>query len=54
MDDHKPNIIDDLIALVGEKAVLQKTNDTKSYPEDSFNKKSNLHYLLFLPEGILV
>ena len=27
MDDRKPNIIDDLIGLVGDKAVLQTTDD---------------------------
>ena len=34
MDDRKPNIIDDLIALVGDKAVLQTTDDTSSYLSD--------------------
>ena len=34
MDDRKPNIIDDLIGLVGDKAVLQTTDDTASYLSD--------------------
>ena len=34
MDGRKLNIIDDLIGLVGDKAVLQTTDDTASYLSD--------------------
>ena len=34
MDGRKLNIIDDLIGLVGDKAVLQTTDDMESYLSD--------------------
>ena len=34
MDDHKSYVIDDLISMLGEKAVLGKVDDTKSYLSD--------------------
>ena len=51
MDDHKPRIIDDLIAIVGEKAVLQKIDDTKSYLSDWHDRFHGSAHAVVLPES---
>lgn len=50
MDDRKPNIIDDLIALVGEKAVLQERDDTASYLSDWHSRFHGAAHAVVLPE----
>ncbi|MDC1382631.1 FAD-binding oxidoreductase [Candidatus Puniceispirillum sp.] len=49
MDDRKPNIIDDLIAMLGEKAVLRKADDTKSYLSDWHNRFHGAAHAVVLP-----
>ncbi len=50
MDDRKPNIIDDLIGLVGDKAVLQTTDDTASYLSDWHDRFHGSAHAVVLPE----
>ncbi|MGB2206032.1 MAG: FAD-binding oxidoreductase, partial [Candidatus Puniceispirillaceae bacterium] len=50
MDDRKPNIIDDLIRLVGDKAVLQTTDDTASYLSDWHARFHGSAHAVVLPE----
>ncbi len=51
MDDQKPNIIDDLVAMLGQKAVLQKNGDTKSYLSDWHNRFHGAAHAVVLPES---
>ena len=54
MDDCKPNIIDDLIGLVGDKAVLQTTDDTASYLSDWHARFHGSAHAVVLPETTAV
>ena len=51
MDDQKPHIVDDLVAMLGQKAVLQKTDDTKSFLSDWHNRFHGAAYAVVLPES---
>ncbi len=50
MDDQTPTIIDDLIAIVGTKAVLQSADDTASYLSDWHNRYHGTAHCVVLPE----
>ena len=50
MDERKPNIIDDLIDLVGDNAVLQTTDDTASYLSDWHERFHGSAHAVVLPE----
>ena len=50
MDGRKLNIIDDLIGLVGDKAVLQTTDDTASYLSDWHARFHGSAHAVVLPE----
>ena len=51
MDDQKPNIIDDLVGMLGQKAVLHKTDDIKGYLSDWHNRFHGAAHAVVLPES---
>ena len=51
MNDQKPKIIDDLITMLGKKAVLIKADDTKSYLSDWHDRFHGAAHAVVLPES---
>ena len=51
MDEHKSHVIDDLIAMLGEKAVLGKIDDTKNYLSDWHGRFHGAAHAVVLPES---
>ena len=51
MDDHKSYIIDDLISMLGEKAVLGKIDETESYLSDWHGRFHGAAHAVVMPES---
>ena len=51
MDEHKSHVIDDLIAMLGEKAVLGEIDDTKNYLSDWHGRFHGAAHAVVLPES---
>ena len=51
MDNHKSYVIDDLISMLGEKAVLGKIDETKSYLSDWHGRFHGAAHAVVMPES---
>ena len=51
MDDQKSYVIEDLISILGEKAVLAQVDDTKSYLSDWHDRFHGAAYAVVMPES---
>jgi FAD/FMN-containing dehydrogenase len=51
MDEHKSHVIDELIAMLGEKAVLAEIDDTKNYLSDWHGRFHGAAHAVVLPES---
>ena len=51
MDDRKSYVIDDLISMLGEKAVLGEISDTKGYLSDWHGRFHGAAHAVVLPES---
>ena len=51
MDDQQSCVIDDLIFMLGEKAVLVKIDDTKSYLSDWHGRFHGAAHAVVMPES---